>query len=132
MGRSPTGSAQVPVAPLKHRLLEAALEPASRQGFSATSYQDMASLVGVTKQALNYHFDDWTALLTGLVGRWWTTSSGWSFGSSPVRSSEGGRASPAISPQTRSTRGLGSLVGYPTSTDCDGASLVREFGGTEE
>jgi AcrR family transcriptional regulator len=62
-----TGDPEAPST--RERILEAALDLFTEQGFDKTSLREVSELVGVTKAALYYHFHSKDEILASLVER---------------------------------------------------------------
>jgi len=62
-------AAEVEGSSTRDRILEAALDLFTEQGFDKTSLREVAEQVGVTKAALYYHFDSKDEILSSLVER---------------------------------------------------------------
>lgn len=56
-------------APTRDRIMEAAIDLFTEQGFDKTSLREVAERVGVTKAALYYHFQSKEELLASLIER---------------------------------------------------------------
>lgn len=55
--------------PTRERVLDAALVAFSDRGYAGTSLDDLATSLGLTKQAILYHFGSKDALLTAVIDR---------------------------------------------------------------
>ena len=55
--------------PTRQRVLDAALVAFSERGFAATSLDDLAGDLGLTKQAILYHFGSKDSLLSAVIDR---------------------------------------------------------------